>query len=143
MAAVSCPRCSEPVFRYISQRTDRPYYCNEARRRGVTPVWHNCAPVAPAAPVLSDEEKAAKAWLEAYTGNFSFLREMQDRVSRGLRMSAGQWAAVARCQARDLKRSHGRSVSGGRAKKAEDLVTASFGRGGTLEEVIVTGDPWA
>ena len=140
MAAVSCPRCNAAVHMYISRRTDRPYYTNSPKRRGVTPEWHNCPPVE---RQLSEDEQVAKMWLESYTGSFSFLREMQGRVERGLRMSAGQWAAVARCQARDLKRSHGRSVSGGRAKKREDLVTASFGRGGTLEEVVVEGDPWA
>jgi hypothetical protein len=98
---------------------------------------------APVVPSLTDEQQAAKTWISAYTGSFEFLLSMQDRVNRDLYMSDRQWAAITRSMSRGRSRSHGRSVSGGRAKTQEDLVTASFGRGGTLEEVVVTGDPWA
>jgi hypothetical protein len=149
----SCNRCQATITFHKSERTGRWYPCNSQDRRD----FHKCAatpgplfPVAAVAPVaapvvlsLTEAQEAAKTWILAYTGSFEFLLSMQDRVNRDLRMSDRQWAAITRSMSRGRGRSHGRSVRGGAAKTQEDLVTASFGRGGTLEEVDISGDPWA
>jgi len=150
----ACNRCNATIVFHKSERTGRWYPCNGSS----TTDFHRCSapapaprpepalplfPVVPAPAVLSVEQADAKAWIRAYTGSFEFLLQMQDRVNRDLRMSDRQWEAVARSMRRERSRSHGRSVRGGRAKKADDVVTASFGRGGTLEEVDISGDPWA